>query len=383
MANSIFGFPNYADSDFNTIVISGGSWVSGDGSILNLLDERLDKSAISDGVTLADTQFEIDLGSLRDIRMTAVPSHNMTLEAQWRVRGTIFQAWTGIEVGANASSGASSFTARNTTGSDIIISEGHAFTIGGYVYQCAADVTISASSTGTVLLESTPSNDSINATLQANIADNDSIECNSGDYSSTVYDSAWNDAFPVVYPFGSKPWGNPSAWTGKITEEERTKNKHPLIDTFITKIARFWKYEFDNTNSSQSGLRFSRLFVAPGYQVSLNPIYGADFGFSNETTVERSVDGVETFDRKLPFRVLGFTVSTIDQDEALANALELQRDAGSDKQIFFIFNPDDTLHMSRRAFTARMSRVDPLIYSNYSRMDFAGELREIQGGLLT
>lgn len=378
------GFPNYVDNTFYDVVITGGDWSL---PLENLKNPRLSLPAKSNGVSTAATQFEIDLGAPRDLTLSALPSTNATLVGQRRLRVSDTPAFSNSTVvGASGSIGASSVTFKAPSGSAITVTTGDFFTIAGHLYKSNTTTTISAGATGSINLASVTGNDIHNATLQSNLTTNDPITCNTGNYSTTKYDSGQIDIIGRIYPWGSLPWQHPSFWNGKPTEEERKKLKFPVIDLLsLTSvvIGRYCKFEFFDTTNTDSGFAISRLFLAPGWQPSINPIYGANLGFTTDTTFEKSYGGEKSYDVKSSYRVKAFTIEHLPENEALSQALTMQRDQGIDKQMFFIFDPEDTEKMHLRSFTCTMNSLDPLSYSYYNTMAFAASLEEVPGGLLT
>lgn len=383
MANCIMGFPNYVDNTFYDVVITGGDWAL---PLSNLKNPRLSLPAKSNGVTTDATQFEVDLGSPRDLTLSALPSTNATLVGQRRLRVSDTPAFSNSTVvGASGSIGDSSVSFKAPAGSAITVTAGDFFTIKGYLYKSNTTLTISAGASGTINLASVSGNDIHHATLQTTVALNDAIRCNTGNYSTTKYDSTQVDIIGRIYPWGSLPWQHPSFWNGKPTEEERRKLKFPVIDLLSTEsvvIGVYCKYEFFDTTNTDSGFSISRLFLTPGWQPSINPIYGAGLGYTTDTTFEKSYGGEKSYDVKSAYRVKGFTIEHLPENEALLQALTLQRDQGVDKQMFFIFDPNDVEKMHLRAFTATMSNLDPLSYSYYNAMAFSASLEEVSGGLL-
>lgn len=377
------GFPNYVDNTYYDVVITGGDWVL---PLSNLKNPRLSLPAKSDGVLTSDTWFEVDLGTPRDLTLGALPSTNSTLDGQRRLRVTDTPAFSNSTlVGANGSIGATSITFKAPSGSAITVTSGNFFTVGGYLYKSNTTTTISAGATGVINLASASGNDIHNATLQAAVSTNDPIRCNTGDYTTTKYDSGQIDIIGQIAPWQSLTWQHPSFWNGKPTEEERRTLKFPVVDLLATEsvvLGVYCKYEFFDTGNTDSGFAVSRLFLTPGWQPTMNPIYGAGLGYTTDTTFEKSYGGEKSYDVKNTYRVKGFTIEHLPENEALLQALTLQRDQGIDKQMFFIFDPDDVEKMYLRAFTATMTNLDPLTYSYYNAMSFSAALEEVPGGLL-
>ena len=384
MANCIFGFPNYVDvTKVYSVVITGGSWLT---PLTNLLDRRLSKYAKSDGFSESNTWFEVDLGTNRVISLAAIPSTNGSLESEYEFDVTDTPAFSlDTVVGSSASLGATSVTFKAPASSDITITSGDFFTIGGYLYKSDTTLTITGGNTGSISLAAKGSNDVHNAILQAAISVDDSIVCNTGDYTTTKYSSSRKDIFQRIYPWGSLPWQHPSWWNGKATEEQRQQGKFPIVEimTDTVVLGRYARYKFYDSTNTSDGFKVSRLFLTPGWQTSINPIYGAGIQYVDETSVTKSYGLEESFSIKSKYRTMAFTIEHLPENEALSQALELQKEQGIHSQMFFVFDPEDTEKMHVRAFPARLDGLDPLTYDYFERMSFAGVLKEPAGGLLT
>lgn len=273
MANCILAFPNRVDATYYTVSFSGGSWET-DLPLSNLADDLLSKVARSTDATLASTQFVVDLGVPRDIRVVAIPDHNISR---------------------------------------------------------AGRVKITAAS--------------------------DSL------FNSIVATVDFRDVWQVIYPWGSLPWEHPSFLDGKVSAEDAEDYPQPVVHVFGTSAtARYWKIEIDDTTNADGYVQLSRLFLAPGWQPTINPDYGLTLGWEDESTGEASLGGAIFYDEREKRRVAQFEFGYIPEDEALTWSFEMQRLLGTTKQLFYIYNPDDTTHLHRRAFLATMRQLTPLEY---------------------
>ncbi len=81
MSNFAIAFDNYLD----TATLSGGAWSTGL-PLDNLKTVQPTEVARSTAVTNASTQFDVDLGSTQLVKLVALPRHNASLSATWRVR---------------------------------------------------------------------------------------------------------------------------------------------------------------------------------------------------------------------------------------------------------------------------------------------------------
>lgn len=87
MSNCVLGFPIYSDPSVSyTPVLSAGSWLAAL-PLPNLQDRRLAKVARSTDAASGSTEFNIDLGVARDVRVLALVGHNLTAAATVRWKG--------------------------------------------------------------------------------------------------------------------------------------------------------------------------------------------------------------------------------------------------------------------------------------------------------
>lgn len=288
MANCIIAFPNYVDATYYSVAFSGGSWQAAM-PLTNLRDRLLVKVARSTNDDLASTIVIVDLGAPRDVRVIAIPSHNMSRDALIRVRG--------------------------------------------------------ASDSG---------------------------------FSNVLLDTGWQDVWRVIYPFGSLPFGHPSFWDGKITEEDRQGYPMPFVYVASSTVnARYWKFEINDTSNADGYVELSRLFLAPGWQPDVNMAYGNQLGWETETLVEGSLGGARFYDGRNSRRVWKFSINNLTVDDALSWPFEIQRKQGIDGQVFFVFDPEDTTHLHRRAFLATIRQLSPLEFPYHNRNNAAFELEEV------
>ena len=191
-------------------------------------------------------------------------------------------------------------------------------------------------------------------------------------------DGGWRDLYPVIYPAGTLYYGHPSFWDGRMTDEDAALFPMPFVQVFERPIiARHWLIEIDDRDGPLGYVEVPRVFLAPGWQPSLNFTYGAGQVWEPRTTVQESWGGAEFFDVRDGRRVVRFGIDYLPTDEALTWAGDMQRKLGIDGQLFFIMDPADTIHLHRRAFLARMRALSPLEYAVFGRNSITFELAEV------
>ncbi|MDO9712460.1 hypothetical protein [Paracraurococcus lichenis] len=290
MSRAILAYPNFVDASptYATVAFSGGTWLAGL-PLTNLASPLLVKRARSVGVTLTATQFWVDLGVSRGVRVAAIPFLTASRDCRVRVRG---------------------FTVKNAA-------------------------------------------------------------------APAVADTGWKALYPAIYPDGVLDYGDPAWWDRRLSAEDVGTYPVPFVATFApVAYARYWLVEIDDSASTLGYVDVPRIFLAPGWRVSVNPQYGAQLGFESRTSGAESWGGAIFYDVQTGRRTMQFELD-IPEAEALSQAFDMQRRLDISGQLFWIHNPDDTLHLHRRSFLATMKELSALEYTSFGRMKPTFQLSEV------
>lgn len=290
MANCVLAHPDrvLADPAFATVAITGGSWQAGL-PLANLLRPEFAYLARSTDLAAASTQFWVDLGVTRDIRVAAVPRSNLSSAAQIRLRG-----------------------------------------------------------------------------------------CTAQDAGTAVCDTGWTDIYPVIYPPGSLFWGNPSLWRGRMSAEDAALFPMPWSHVWPgSRIARWWLLEISDPANPAGYVQLPRILLSPGWQPSLNMVYGASLAIEDPSLTATSLGGAVFFDRRTKSRVVRFSLADLPDSEALVQANDMVQRLGTSGQLFFAWDPQTPQHAHRRDFLARMRTLSALEAAAFGRMTATYELVEI------
>lgn len=380
--NVFLAHKNYVKSTFNHVVLSGGDWTGLD----NIKNPDLTKVAVSNGATVANTLIHVDLGQLADVRVFAIPDNIKTFKpsrtALQRIRAAVNPKWAGLQLSGTANDeDDTSITVENTTASNVTVTAGDTFTIRttlmsgqvvNDVYKATANATITASSTGTI---------NVTPALVRDYADNDEIICNHGNFTSPAYDSGWVDVVEETIPFGSVDWGHPSLWDGKPTPEALETLPYPTVKVFDLVLSRYWLYEFDdegNRSWNEPNITIPYLFIGTGYQPSRNASYsGTNIGFLTETSLQTTLGGRRVYGVEPVARRVALSIPAIQESEAFSEAFDIQWIGGISEELFFIFNPLDTILMHRRAFLGNLERLNPLQFPFFNVSNLNYEVVEV------
>ncbi len=203
---------------------------------------------------------------------------------------------------------------------------------------------------------------------------------NISDFSTTVYDSGatFLNVWPVVYPYTSLEWEDDNWWSGQYTAEQITGYMAALIVILPSgTLARYWRLEINDTTNASGYVQIGRPFIGPAWQPTVNMSYGAALGWETKTEIQEALGGAEYFQARTPFRVQRFGLDWMTQDEAFANAFEIQRRAGIDQELLWIHDPDDTVHALRRRFLCRMRALSAIEFPYLDVNKSAFELKEL------
>lgn len=197
-------------------------------------------------------------------------------------------------------------------------------------------------------------------------------------FASTTYDSGWTEVWPVVFPYQVLAWEDETWWTGKYTSEQIEGYIKTLVHTLsINTYARYWRIEIDDTTNPDGYIQIGRFFISPAWQFLKNPSYGASQGWNTKTDIQEAIGGAEYFQRRNPFRSARFTLDFMTEDEAFANAFEIQRRAGINEEVLYIHDPDDTVHALRRQFLGRLRELSTIEYPWPDLNKTAFEIKEL------
>ena len=182
------------------------------------------------------------------------------------------------------------------------------------------------------------------------------------------YDSGAVALNAVIYPPGILITGDPGESDDKLPQAEYDLG-YPFdyFDIFNSN-GQYLRIDFDDTANADTFVEFGRLWIAFGWQPTINMRTGAAIGWETSST-RTETDGGVTFHNERPRRrFVNLSLVNADEDEALVRSFELHRRQGTHDPILFCYDPDDTFHLHRRTFIATLRELNPLAvpYSNYA-----------------
>lgn len=198
-------------------------------------------------------------------------------------------------------------------------------------------------------------------------------------FSDVVFDSgAGALVWPIVFPYPLLEWEDDRWWSGRYSDEQLQGFYHTLTVILPTAtVAQYWRLELSDPSNTDGFVQAGRVFVGPVWQPSKNPSFGLSNAWETNTDVQSALGGAETFQRRVPYRTTKFTFDYLSEDEALTNAYDMDRQAGIDQEVFWIHDPDDTIHAIRRQYLGRFRSLSPLEYPYFNTISKAYEIKEL------
>lgn len=193
-----------------------------------------------------------------------------------------------------------------------------------------------------------------------------------------LYDSGAVNVWQAMYDSSQLEWQDDNFWSGLPSAEDLAGYYWNAIHVLPeAKSARYWKLDISDASNPAGYVEIGRLFLSEAWVPTLNMSYGASLGYTSRTEVEEAWDGTEYFDVKAPYRVAQFRLENLSQQEAMFRALDMQRVASIDKEVLFVWDPDDTQHLIRRSFLGRLRELSPLEQPYYEAHQTSFVVKEL------
>lgn len=188
----------------------------------------------------------------------------------------------------------------------------------------------------------------------------------SADMSSPLHDSGWVDVWPEQWPVGVLPSGHPNAATRLLTDAQidALDPKRDAIYLVPTEVsARYWRIEISDELNADGFIQVGRLVMAPRFVPSYNFAVGAEFGFIDNTTSNKSESGATFFTERPKARALTMAFQNLPDAEAYAVLRDMIENLGTTGQLYLITNALDTESLQRRSFLGRLRQLSSVQYA--------------------
>jgi len=175
------------------------------------------------------------------------------------------------------------------------------------------------------------------------------------------YDSGFLQAYPAVYPVDGLDWESDNFWSATYTQEEiegYTTNTINILPTVVS--ASRWKVEIKDSGNVAGFIQIGRMFIGPAWQPERDAEVGLSMGWETNTLQQKAISGTKYYQRRKPYRVTNFQLSVMGEDEYMSRAFEIDKMAGIDKEVLYIYSAIDSIHAIRRRYLGTIRQLTPI-----------------------
>lgn len=178
-----------------------------------------------------------------------------------------------------------------------------------------------------------------------------------------VYDSTLLNPFEV-YPSNVLQQGHPAAGGTTLAQEDLDDGYRPhFYHVLSTETeARYARFEIQDAANTDSYLDIGRAFGVYGYKPTHGMSVGAKLGWTTDTRKTRTRGGATIKDILPSARRFDFSLNQFSADESLVYLDEVNRYCGTGRQLLFVGDDEDTVHMHRRSMVCTIDRMQPLSF---------------------
>lgn len=195
---------------------------------------------------------------------------------------------------------------------------------------------------------------------------------------SDILDSDWLDVWPALAPEDLE-WEDPNWWFGLLSSDDI--EGYPIrfaYDCGDNIQAEYWEIQIDDTSNAAGYIDIGRLWMGPFWQPAISYAPSASLVWEPRSDAQTSRGGVKYFDEQASVRVFSFQLDAITDAEAFGSVLELQRIAGSAREVVVIPDADDTAYAYKRDILGVLRRIEPLVQTDIvDRQTAAFEIEEL------
>ena len=165
---------------------------------------------------------------------------------------------------------------------------------------------------------------------------------NTNSPSTLLYDSGIQLVWPATYTYEGRQWDTDNFWTGQYSEGELSGQISfcpILLDTDY--LCDHFVLELFDENNAAGFIDVGLLEIASGWQLSVNPEIGANYGYRYFTITTDLPGGLKRHDPYPPSYIFEGSIPYMDRQEVQNNAMELWRQYGVHRPFMWMPHPDN------------------------------------------
>lgn len=158
-----------------------------------------------------------------------------------------------------------------------------------------------------------------------------------------AFDSGWLDAWPA-------------AWLAATTAEQQEGADLPaIIRTGTLQTYPWWRLDLSDPTNAAGFVELGRVFMGAAWTPPRGMASGASTGFINRASITEAYSGAEYFDdNQANPRIHEFELPCLNKEDAVLIGLEMQRQLGTTRELFVIWDSADAVISAPLSFLARL-----------------------------
>lgn len=198
--------------------------------------------------------------------------------------------------------------------------------------------------------------------------------------SDLIYNTGWQDVWPVLYGLDDVVWGNSNFWNRRLSEEDRTRYTPLGIVLFDDRLlCQSLRVELLDSANLDGAIMIGRVMVSDVWQPRYNFNYGVRHGYNTGTAISEAGDPARTeYARRFtPKRTVDFQLANLNEEEAFLRIHRLQRTQDIVGEILYIYSSRPSPLNFARAMIARQTELDGITNPYHANYENGMSLLEI------
>lgn len=192
-----------------------------------------------------------------------------------------------------------------------------------------------------------------------------------------LFDTGWRYIWPVLYGYEERDFYTPNFWFGQYTPNE-IRGQYPTRCVWLSQRYYVTAMEVELRDTNDAGyIDLGYFAIAEGWQLSVNPSEGAEFGFEMNDLVTKAAGGSKYFDVRPKARLFRGTIDYMNLQEVKERAYEMWRQLGTNIPFLWLPNPSDTRNQVRDAYLAQLEDAGLFKYSAFAKGAVPLNIREV------
>lgn len=182
-----------------------------------------------------------------------------------------------------------------------------------------------------------------------------------------TYDTGTAEVWPVVYPRGTLPYGDPHFITGRYVQTDLANGIWTLgvVLTGVPPICRAFQLDITDPSNPAGYVQAGRCEIGLQWQVFYAPDNGMQFGAPARTLMQQAKGGVKRFERLAKAQIYRGQISHLPRDETMSIAFEQQRQMDIDTPFLVWMFPAETVQKARTLLYVRHAELGLFTYNAY------------------